>query len=140
MKNKNNYSLVVILGIIIFFLGVFLIPIITADPSFTIRNNSYIAHEITSECNNANIRYCKITYYEDGTHRSCIREGYFLNPNKKDVRIYFKGNNCGISRIGFEPLKIGVSLTVWLITSITIIFVFIKSIPLIKIINNNDKK
>lgn len=130
MKWKNKVLVVIVGFVLILFFGTLFLAILDDDPSVTIRENSYIAHEITSECDNGNIRYCKITYYENGTYRSCIKEGYFLNPNKKDVRIYFKGDDCGTSMISFKPSKAGFLMVSWLITAIVAIIIYIRCIPL----------
>ena len=137
MREKNNLSAVIIIGCVLVIIWIVtFFSIIKAEPSITIRENSYIAHEITSECDNANIRYCKITYYENGTYRSCTREGYFLNPNKKDVKIYFKGDSCGTSMIGFVPTKIGVPIMFWFMGVIVSIVIFSRVLPLLKIFSS----
>ncbi len=136
MKWKNKVLVVIVGFVLVLFFGSLFLAILDEDPSITVRENSYIAHEITSECDNANIRYCKITYYENGTYRSCTRKGYFLNPNKKDVKIYFKGDSCGTSMIGFDISKSGFLIVSWLMSVIVAIIIYIKCIPLMMMVSS----
>ncbi len=141
MEKKKSNNLVYLIGTITFlFLAIMFVICISEDGFISPKKYSYVSVEKSVSCDNGIIKKCKIKYY-DNYRSSCNIEGYFLNPNKDNVTVYYdKLYDCSLHKYSINFFPYGLPFVLWLFTTIVVIIIFVKMVPLLQNMADNVGK